>query len=415
MDATNKKIKPRKEQVEFLQWEMGAFFHFGIRTFCEGHRDWDGKTMPLDVFNPTALDCENWIKTAKDAGCRYAILVCKHHDGFANWPSKYSEYHVGMTKWKDGKGDVVKEFTDACHKHDIKVGLYYSPAEANYKKRTPKEYDDYFVYQISELLGNYGKVDYLWFDGNGSEGHEFDRQRIVKTIRDLQPNILIFNMWDPDTRWVGNEAGVAGVTNVSQVGAVDFSTYVEKPDELPDARFLPAECDFMMRTSNWFYSEYDVHTVKSVEELVGLYYYSVGCGSNFLINIGPDRRGLLPETDAARLTEFGARIRGMFANPVPSAVKEYENGIEIGFENECFINHVVVSEDLTEGEGVESFEVLVRNRLIDRRPACVHVGTAIGNKRIIRFPYIRAKSVIVHVSKFNGSYTLRKPEAFLVQ
>jgi len=416
MQLTKSKTKPQKKQLEFLKWEMGAFFHFGIRTFYEGHRDWDGQMMPLDAFNPNTLDCEQWIKTSKEAGCTYAIFVCKHHDGFANWPSKYSNYHVGLTPWKNGQGDVVREFTDACNKHGLKVGLYYSPAEAGFLERTPKEYDDYFIDQISELLTDYGKVDYLWFDGNGSEGHEFDQPRIIRTIRSLQPDILIFNMWDPDTRWVGNEAGVAGILNENQVGAIDFSTFTEKPDDLPDARFLPSECDFMMRERNWFYSEYDVHTAKSVEELVGLYYYSVGCGSNFLINIGPDRRGLLPEIDVKQFIEFGAKIRAMFANPIPSVLIKNDNNneIEIGFEKECFINHVVLSEDLTEGESIESFEVYIRNRLIHRRPACVYRGATVGHKRIVMFPYIRANKVIVRVTKSNGNYVLRKPEAFLI-
>jgi len=407
------KIKPRKEQLEFLKWEIGTFFHFGIRTFYEGHRDWDGKIMPLEAFNPPSLDCDSWIVASKEAGAKYAILVCKHHDGFANWPSKYSDYHVGLTPWKGGKGDVVREFADACRKHDIKLGLYYSPAEAGFRERSAKEYDDYFINQISELLTNYGKVDYLWFDGCGSEGHEYDKPRIIKAIRDLQPQILIFNMWDPDTRWVGNEAGVAGVHNVNQVTALEFSILTQgKKDELDGPRFLPSESDFMMRRSNWFYSEYDVHTVKSVEELVGLYYYSVGCGSNFLVNIGPDRRGLLPDVDAQRLKDFGAEIRRRFANPIPSTVRETESGIAIDFD-ECFINHVVLSEDLTEGDGVVSFDLLVRSGLL-YIPVCVYSGSAIGHKRIIQIPYIRANGVIVRVNKSNGEYRLLKPEAYLV-
>jgi len=409
------KVKPKKEQLEFLSWEIGAFFHFGIRTFFEGHRDWDGKIMPLDGFNPSNLDCYNWIKTAAAAGAKYAILVCKHHDGFANWPSKYSDYHVGLTPWKSGKGDVVFEFVNACRKFDVKVGLYYSPAEAGFKQRTAEEYDNYFINQISELLTNYGTVDYLWFDGNGSEGHEYDKPRIIKAIRSLQPNILIFNMWDPDTRWVGNEAGVAGALNANQVTALDFSVLTGgKKDELKATKFLPSECDFMMRHHNWFYSEYDVHTVKSVKELVGLYYYSVGCGSNFLINIGPDRRGLLPEVDSQRLIEFGNEIKRRFGNPIPAEQSATEDGIKATLNGEHFINHIIISEDLTEGDGVLAFEVLIKSGLV-YRPTCVHTGTAIGHKRIVQIPYIRANEVIVKVTQANGEFKLRSLAAFLVE
>ena len=408
------KILPTKQQLSFLDWEMGAFFHFGIRTFYEGHRDWDGKAMDLDAFRPAKLDCDSWIRTIKEAGMAYAILVCKHHDGFANWPSKYTDYSVANTPWKDGQGDVVREFVDACRKYDIRIGLYYSPAEAGYQKRSPKEHDDYFINQISELLTNYGRIDYLWFDGCGSEGHEYDRKRIIRTIRDLQPEILIFNMWDPDTRWVGNEAGVANVTNSNVVSSVDFSVLTESRDDLDTERFLPAECDFMMRDRNWFYSEYDVHTVKSVEELVSLYYYSVGNGANFLINIGPDRRGLLPEVDAKRLLNFGQEIKRRFSHPVPGTWESIRNGIHMKLDGEHFINHVVLAEDLTEGESIKAFSLYVKSNMI-HRPVCVYTGTVIGHKRIITFPAIRATEVQIEVTEAKGDFRFLAPQVFYIR
>jgi len=405
-------IKPRKKQLEFLDWEMGAFFHFGIRTFYEGHRDWDGKTMPLSGFNPSDLNCENWIETICKAGLKYAILVCKHHDGFANWPSKYSDYHVGLTPWKDGKGDVVAEFVAACRKYDVKVGLYYSPAEEGYKKRSSKEYDDYFIAQISELLSNYGKIDYLWFDGNGSQGHEYDKLRIIKSIRSLQEDILIFSMWDPDTIWIGNEGGAAGVLNTNLTD--DVSEYVSVCGEAASERFLPTECDFMMRDRNWFYSEYDIHTVKSLDELVGLYYHSVGCGSNFLINIGPDRRGLLPDVDAKRLLEFGREISWRFSNPITSTMQTEADNVLITLDKEQPINHLILSEDLTGGEMIEEFDIYIKNGII-YRPVCVYTGKTVGHKRIITFPQIRTTEIIIKVKKSRGEFSLAKAEAFFIK
>ena len=202
---------PTPKQEEFQNWEFGVFFHFGIRTFYEGHRDWDGLPMPAEAFNPTDLDCRQWASVARQAGAKYAILVTKHHDGFANWPTKYSDYSVARTPWKGGRGDVVREFTEACRAEGLGVGLYYSPAQQGFRNWSPREYDDYFVNQITELLTNYGKIDYLWFDACGSGDHQYDTRRIVNVIRSLQPEILLFNMWDPDTRWVGNESGVAGI------------------------------------------------------------------------------------------------------------------------------------------------------------------------------------------------------------
>lgn len=215
------------------------FFHFGIRTFYEGHTDWDGLPMPVEGFNPTALDCENWICAAHEAGARYAILVCKHHDGFANWPSKYTDYSIKNTPYKNGRGDVVREFVDACRKYGLAVGLYYSPAQEGYKEIDDSEYDEYFINQVSELLTDYGKIDYLWFDACGSENHEYDIKRIVGAIRKLQPEILLFNMWDPDTRWVGNESGIAPIDAKYVTNRVPFSEKTTEDDELGEDIFLP--------------------------------------------------------------------------------------------------------------------------------------------------------------------------------
>ena len=221
-------------------------------------------------------------------------------------------------------------------------------------------------------------------------------------------------MWDPDTRWVGNEAGVANVTNSNVVSSVDFSVLTESRDDLDTERFLPAECDFMMRDRNWFYSEYDVHTVKSVEELISLYYYSVGNGANFLINIGPDRRGLLPEVDARRLLEFGQEIRRRFSQPVPTTWKSIEDGICIRLEEEQLINHVILRENLTAGENIQAFRVSVRSGLI-QRPVCVHMGAAIGHKRIITFPAIRAAEVRIEVTEARGTFHFLSPQVFYIR
>src|SRR5699024_9158982 len=209
---TQKYVKPSPKQLAFQDWEFGLFIHFGLRTFYEGYVDFDEREMSPTSFNPTNLDCEQWVLTAKEAGMEYAVLTAKHHDGFSNWPSQYTNFSVAQTPWRDGQGDVVNEFIKACRKHDIKPGIYYSTYDGDadfYNDKDGKAYDDYFVNQITELLTNYGDIDILWFDGAGSEGHTYDWPRIIKTIRSLQPNILIFNMADPNFRWIGNEDGIA--------------------------------------------------------------------------------------------------------------------------------------------------------------------------------------------------------------
>ena len=386
----------KNEQLEFLNWEFGVFFHFGIRTFNEGHRDWDMKHMELSSFNPIDRDCEEWIKAVSDAGAKYAVLVCKHHDGFANWPSAYTDYSVKNTPWKNGNGDVVREYVDACRKYGVKVGLYYSPAQFGSAQMNGKEYDDYFINQIRELLLGYGKIDYLWFDGCGSEGHQYDTVRIISEIRRCQPEILIFNMWDPDTRWVGNEAGVAHSPNRLSVSALDFSINKDIKDLLNEEKFLPAECDCRMRLENWFYSDSDVDTVKSLDELMGLYYYSVGRGANLLINIGPDRRGKLPPEDKAALLSFGDKIKELYSDLSPSKVTSEEKKLTLEFEPQI-VNHVFLSEEINKEE-IESFEIKAYPFPYGA-PITVYRGTTVGHKAICAFPTVRTKKIEIIFDK----------------
>ena len=397
-------VEIKKEQLNFLNWEFGVFFHFGIRTFYEGHRDWDMKPMDLSVFNPIELDCEDWIRTVYEAGGKYAVLVCKHHDGFANWPSAYTEYSVKNTPWKNGQGDIVDEFTHACRKYGIKVGLYYSPAQFGSSDLLSKDYDDYFINQIRELLTHYGKIDYLWFDGCGSEGHQYDTGRIVKEIRSCQPQILLFNMWDPDTRWVGNEAGVAHSPNYLIVNELDFSVLTEDKDTLEHAKFLPAECDCRMRLKNWFYSDSDTDTVKSVDELMGLYYYSVGRSANLLINVGPDRKGKIPKEDKTALLAFGDTLRKLNSTFLPCNKEYTEKKITLTIKH-SLVNHVILSEEIT-GEEIENFEIKVYPYSYGA-PITVFRGTTVGHKAICPFPTIRTEKVeIVFDKKKNVSASL---------
>ncbi len=413
------KIKPTEKQLAFLDWEVGMFFHFGIRSFFPGHSDWDGKPMPASAFNPTELDCKQWIRVAKSAGASYAILVCKHHDGFANWPSKSSDYSVAQSDWEGGRGDVVDVFVKACRRYGMKVGLYYSPAQwgGTVKFDDPKEYDDYFIGQISELLTNYGKIDYLWFDGCGSENHEYDKTRIINTIRSLQPDILIFSMWDPDTRWVGNEDGYADMPNVNIKEAVYFSVNVEGEVGMDEVRYLPAECDMMLRQGTWFDCEANEDTIKSVDELMGIYEYSVGRGANMLLNIGPDSRGLIPEADAARAKEFGDEIRRRYANALPFAlVQQNGNSWKIRLDNQpweatTLVDTVVIEEDITEGEAVQEFRIIAAAPLYNK-PICVYQGKTIGHKAICRIPTFRTGELTVEILNAEGEAKLKAVKAY---
>lgn len=379
-------VKISEKQKDFLDWEFGVFFHFGIRTFYEGHQDWDMKEMPLEGFNPSELDCENWIKAISEAGAKYAVLVCKHHDGFANWPSKYTDYSVANTPWKDGKGDVVDEYVKACRKYGIKVGLYYSPAQFGSVKMNAEEYDDYFINQISELLTNYGTIDYLWFDGCGSEGHNYNTKRIIAAIRSLQPDILIFNMWDPDTAWCKNEAGYCEMPNYN---VREFEG---------EMRYLPYECDCRIRKS-WFYFDSDRDTLKSLDVLMGIYLYSVGRGANLLLNIAPDRRGLLLEDDISRVKEFGDEIRQRFGNPAAVVENpEVENGeISVKSDDVMLMNAVILKEELETENVIEDVEFYAS---VYNNEDEIYLGKAIGvgHKLIFTFPPIFARRITVRMT-----------------
>ena len=420
------RLKPTKGQLEFLSWEFGVFFHFGIRSFYPGHVDWDGREMDAAAFNPTSLDCEQWLKTAKDAGAKYAILTTKHHDGFALWPSKYSKYSVAQAAWKNGKGDVVQEFVVACRKYGLKVGLYYSPAQWGshaVKFKSGKEYDDYFINQITELLGNYGKIDYLWFDGCGSEGHEYDKKRITDKIFELQPEIQTFcdPEWTPCVRWVGNEDGYAALNNPLVVDKWNFSEKTSGDVDLSQAMCLPAECDCKIR-STWFYDNNE-DTLKSLDELFGMYEASVGRGSNFLINVGPDNRGLLPEADSRRLLELGEKIRETYGKPIElgELVREedsysvtradFEKLLKDAGKAEL-INRVEIREDITQGQAVKAFKVYVHLPYYRHVRILSYIGATIGNRIICPIPAVRATKITVEITDSDGEHKLQSIRAY---
>jgi alpha-L-fucosidase len=401
---------PTPRQLEYQDWEMGMFFHFGIRTFYEGRRDWEATPMPADGFRPSGLNCDNWIVSAKRAGMRYAVLVCKHHDGFANWPTQYSTYSVAHTPWKEGKGDVVREFTDACRRHGMHVGLYYSPAEmGNPKFQDERAYDEHFLNQLRELLTGYGAIDMLWFDGCGSDNHQYDWRRIVAEIRRLQPNLLIFNMGEPDYRWGGNEAGIASLPTWNTVARPRFSDKTEAaPSGAAAPVWLPPEYDCMMRAWNWFFEEADVHTVKPLEELMGLYYLSVGRGANLIINIGPDRRGLLPDADRQALLAFGAEVRRRFGNPVATMTdgRLTDTGWEYVAKRPFFLDHIILQEELRQGEAVRRFAVHIRT-VKTKQLITIYEGRNIGHKAICRLPLIGCTQVVVEITQADRPVKLR--------
>ena len=402
---------PTPRQLAFHTWERGLFLHFGLRTFYEGWRDFDPRPMDPARFDPVELDCDRWARVAKRAGFRYMILTAKHHDGFANWPSKTTDFSVAQSPWRGGQGDVIREFTDACHRHGLKVGLYYSPFDASspvYEEE--RAYDDYFIAQISELLVPYGQIDILWFDGCGSEGHQYDWLRILGEIRQMQPEILIFNMGDPDIRWIGNEDGYAPLGTRNVVDHVPFSVNADDP-AVAERRWLCPECDSRMRDRNWFYSDRDEHTVKSVDDLMGMYDYSCGRGCNMLINIGPDRRGLLPDADTARLIEFGDALQKRFSHPLATLADFTREGDSWAFESSSWtpVDHMVIGEDIALGESITRFAIKAQAGH-SQMPITLYEGHTVGYRAICGFPTFRARRIWVEVLASESDIVLSRIE-----
>jgi alpha-L-fucosidase len=289
-------LVPTPEQAAWQRRELTVFFHFGMNTFTD--QEWgDGSESP-SRFNPTALDAAQWISVIKNAGFRQVTLTAKHHDGFCLWPSAFTTHSVKSSPWKGGQGDVVGELTQAAHAAGIKVGLYLSPWDRHERTFGSAAYDTYFKNQLTELLSNYGEIDEVWFDGAGSEQQHYDWDGFYALIRKLQPHALIA-VTGPDIRWVGNEAGIAplGETSIQTVGGTPT--------------WYPSESDVSIRPG-WFYHSSQDGLVKTLDQLLDVYFKSVGRNSTLLLNIPPDRRGLIADADIARLGEFATALKGTY-------------------------------------------------------------------------------------------------------
>jgi len=309
--------------------EFYGFIHFTINTFTD--KEWGYGDESPSLFNPTAFDAEQIASVAAAAGMKGLILTCKHHDGFCLWPSKYTEHSVKNSPWRNGRGDVVKEIAAACRKYRLKFGIYLSPWDRNHKDYGRAEYLTYFRNQVRELLTSYGPIFEIFFDGaNGGDGYyggaretrKIDRDTYYdwpttwNLVRSLQPDACLFSDAGPDVRWVGNERGIAGDPSWSTINTEDFAP--GRADEArlnrgdrPGSHWVPPECDVSIRPG-WFYHANEDSRVKSAATLIDLYYLSVGRGGSFLLNLAPDRRGQIPDTDVQALREFRHILNSTF-------------------------------------------------------------------------------------------------------
>ena len=377
---------------------FGIFCHFGINTFYG--KEWSDGTLDPAGFNPSALDCRQWASIAKEAGASHIILTAKHHDGFCLWPTATTDYSVRSSPWRDGEGDVVAELAEACRDAGLGLGLYLSPwdrHEASWATDQPA-YDAFYLRQLTELCSQYGPLVELWFDGAGSEDHPYDWDAIMTVVETHQPEAMIFNMGRPTIRWVGNEDGLASDPCWYTVDATAKSIYTDQPEGLPGGGwYLPPECDVAIRR-HWFWQPDDLSTLKSVNHLLAIWYRSIGLGANLLLNVPPDRRGLIDDHDRARLLDFATTVRDRFAHPIPATIDRDGARITATFAEPVTFDHLILREAIEDGQRIG------RHRVLDAETGRVlveHAGT-IGCQRVHAFPAVTTAAITIELDTEDG-------------
>lgn len=381
---------PTAAQARWQRDGFGVFLHFGVNTFYG--REWSDGTLDPRGFDPAALDAGQWVAHAKAAGAARVVLTAKHHDGFCLWPTGTSDYSVRSSPWRAGRGDVVAELAEACRAAGIGLGLYLSPWDRNAACYPDAEaYDRFYRRQLTELCTRYGELDEVWFDGAGSEGRTYDWGGIVDVLDTHQPRAAVFNMGRPTIRWAGNEDGLAADPCRYAVDRLGKSMFTDEREDLAEPRYLPPECDVPIR-AHWFWQPDDLATLKSREHLLGVWYRSVGLGAGLLLNLPPDRRGLLDEADTARLTEVAGELRRRFAEPIePKALIQHGTRVTALFDGPVRFDHLELREDLRAGQRVFAHEVMAHGRPL------IAAGT-VGVRRWHAFAQIEAERLEIELT-----------------
>lgn len=423
-------VTPSLVQQQWHDLELGMFFHFDIPVYKQGWdwRTWTGLPDP-ELYQPTELDTDQWMEAAMAMGAKYAVFVAKHCSGFLQWQSDLYPYGVKQSSWRNGKGDVVADFVASCRKYGIKPGLYASmsangyletdnPGLVNRGKGGDPEKQAEFVNvcegMATELWSRYGELFEIWFDGGVMPTAEGGPD-LIPILAKHQPNAISFQ-GPPGTpnmiRWVGNERGVAPYPCWSTIdsGAGEAGTVERSFDGDPEGTlWIPGECDVPIRNHEWFWQPDDEHKIYSVNELMEMYYCSVGRNCNLLLNANPGPDGLVPEADMACYREFGREIRRRFDVPLASTQGEgtvVELDLGVGEE----IDHVVIMEDIAHGERILAYDVETLGE--DGAWNVLCSGECVGHKRIEQFERITTSGIRLRVKKRRASPRIRQLAAY---
>jgi alpha-L-fucosidase len=419
-------VKPTPQQVAWQDMEMGAIIHFGTNTFL--NREWGDGTAPTSVFNPQHVDTDQWIEAAKSAGIGYVVLVAKHHDGFALFPSAQTDYSVKSSPWLGGKGDLVRMVSDSARSHGLRFGVYLSPWDRHDPRyQDPTAYDKYYLSMLEELASHYGELTEFWLDGAGSASRTYDFDTIIDNLRTYQPNALVFAdvglFKYADLRWVGTESGKVDFENWN---VVDRAGYL---------RWRPVEADTPLHTDHWFWHPNDEGTLKSVDELVKEYDETVGRGAQLMLGLAPDNTGRLPAADVARLKEFGERIHQIYGNNL-ALHAEYTIAVAAAFDGDpntywqalassagnvapavltvqfaqpTMFDRTVTMERLNDGQHITAYSIEVEEHGQWREVARAE---AVGHKKIDIFPAVTASAVRLTLLDSNGPAQIREFQVY---
>ena len=429
---------PSKRQLNHFKMSKKAFIHFGINTFS--NKEWGDGKEDKEIFNPTNADVRGWIKDLKDAGFEMVILTAKHHDGFCLWPSKYTEHTVKNTPYKNGEGDIVKEFTDACREFNVKAGIYVSPWDRNSEYWGKDEYSVYFANQLEEIVTEYGRIDEIWWDGAGSQDTKYDWGLWAYIVREHQPEAVMFGGPPPyiEMRWVGNEAGFAGRTHYASIDSSAFDgcdRNLLNSGRIGAELYIPAEVDVSVRPG-WFYHVDQDDKVKSSRKIDDIWFRSVGNNAIMLLNFPPDRTGNLVRTDVNNAIESHKRISNMLSTNFilgakVSADSKYCGETEIckayldddelfyatASDKNCAviditlpdstpsINTLMLGEKIELGERITSFKL---ECLDSGEPKTLYDGTSVGYLRAVTFDRGEYKKLRLTIQGITAPLTLRK-------
>lgn len=401
---------PTADQLAWQDLEIGMFVHFAPNTW-QGIEQ-DDLSTPLSAINPTLLNTDQWASTAVALGAKYIVFVAKHSGGFCMWQTHTTDYGIRNTPWRGGRGDVLADLSASCRKYGLKLGVYVSPRDASQgadtggRCKTPalqQKYDAIYRRQLTEVLSRYGSLVEIWFDGSCVTP-------VGDLLREYAPHAVIFQGPEATIRWVGNEDGFAPYPTWNPVSAADAASGVATAlNGDPDGSvWLPLESDVSILRPNWFWSPKSQRNLLSLDALLEIYYRSVGRGVQLLLNLPPDRTGLLPAADVARVGEFGGEIKRRFGRSL-AATSGNGSMIDLSLPPGPSVDTVILQEDCSRGQRVRAYRLEAHTA---HGWSKVGTGTAIGHKRIQPVGPVRADRIRLVVTESAGPAAIRSLAAF---